>query len=126
MTDYEKEQIRSLRKEGLGYKKTAQTLGISVDAVKAFCRKEKLTGKTQQGDICPSCGKPLVQIAKRKRRKFCSDQCREKWWSKNRSKGNKPTGEIVCCACCGKEFSAYKYEHRKYCSHDCYIRGRWN
>ena len=29
------------------------------------------------------------------------------------------------CACCGEPFTAYGNENRKYCSHSCYIAGRF-
>ncbi|WP_314626927.1 RNA polymerase subunit sigma-70, partial [uncultured Selenomonas sp.] len=92
MTEQEKSKIRSLRTEGYGYKKIALAVGISVNTVKSFCRNNELTGNSSSA-VCLACGKPLVQMPKRKQRKFCSAQCREKWWNKNRDKGNKPTGE---------------------------------
>ena len=98
MTEQEKSKIRSLRTEGYGYKKIALAVGISVNTVK---------------------------MPKRKQRKFCSVQCREKWWNENRDKGNKPTGETLRCIHCGKAFSAYEREHRKYCSHTCYVAERF-
>ena len=29
------------------------------------------------------------------------------------------------CECCGKTFSSYGNKNRKYCSHSCYIKGRF-
>ena len=34
----EKEKIKMLREEGLGYKKISNELGISVNTIKSFCR----------------------------------------------------------------------------------------
>lgn len=116
MTAYQEEQIKRLRQDGCGYKKIAQVLGLSVDAVKYYCRKHKDTS------VCLACGKPLIQIPKRKTRKFCSAACREKWWNKNRSK---PSADKIRCVHCSKEFQAYKHEHRKYCSHACYVADRF-
>ena len=124
MTEEQKKQIKDLRGKGEGYKKIAQYIGISVNTVKSFCRNNELTGNSSSA-VCLACGKPLVQMPKRKQRKFCSAQCRETWWSKNRNKGNKPTGETVRCIHCGKAFSAYEREHRKYCSHTCYVAERF-
>lgn len=121
MTTEQKEKIKVLRANGLGYKKVATSLGLSVNTVKSFCRNHALTGDFSH-DICLVCGKPLVQVAKRKHRKFCSAECREKWWSKNR---HKASGEKVHCAHCGRVFTAYKHEHRKYCSHACYVAERF-
>ena len=124
MTKEQKQQIHTLRRGGLGYKKIASSMGISVNTVKSFCRNNELTGSPTSA-VCLFCGKPLVQIPKRKQRKFCSVQCREMWWSRNRDKGNKPTGETCRCAYCGRTFSAYRREHRKYCSHACYVAERF-
>ena len=124
MTKEQKQQIHTLRRGGLGYKKIASSMGISVNTVKSFCRNNELTGSPTSA-VCLFCGKPLVQIPKRKQRKFCSIQCRETWWSRNRDKGNKPTGETCRCAHCGRIFSAYRREHRKYCSHACYVAERF-
>ena len=124
MTEEQKKQIKDLRGKGEGYKKIAQYIGISVNTVKSFCHNNELTGNSSSA-VCLACGKPLVQMPKRKQRKFCSSEWRETWWSKNRDKGNKPTGETVCCIHCGKAFSAYEREHRKYCSHGCYVAERF-
>lgn len=61
MTEEQKKQVTALRKQGLGYKKVAQILDISVDSVKYYCRKNALTGKIQPKaateGICLKCGK---------------------------------------------------------------------
>lgn len=44
MTDAQKENIRYLRGEGLGYRAIAARLGISENTVKSFCRRNDLTG----------------------------------------------------------------------------------
>lgn len=43
MTDAQKEQVRYLRCEGLGYGAIATRLGISENTVKSFCRRNNLT-----------------------------------------------------------------------------------
>ena len=124
MTEENKLQIRSLHSQGYGYKKIASEIGISVNTVKSFCRNNKLT-EISSAAVCQACGKTIVQLPKQKQRKFCSAKCRDNWWNKNRAMGNKPTGEILRCAHCGREFSAYKREQRKYCSHACYVAERF-
>jgi DNA-binding NarL/FixJ family response regulator len=42
MTDDEKRQIIVLRRDGLGYGKIAQQIGISVNTVKSFCSRSNL------------------------------------------------------------------------------------
>ena len=63
MTEEQKEQIKDLRGKGVGYKKIAQYIGISVNTVKSFCRNNELTGNSSSG-VCLACGKPLVQMPK--------------------------------------------------------------
>ena len=79
MTDAQKEQVRYLRCEGLGYGAIATRLGISENTVKSFCRRNNLTGVASKEPVvvCRNCGRPLPQYSKRKQRKFCSEACRQ-------------------------------------------------
>ena len=45
MTEEQKRQIEAMRQESVGYKKIAQTLGISLNTVKSYCRHHHLQGK---------------------------------------------------------------------------------
>ena len=128
MTEQQKTQIAKLRQNGDSYKKIADTLGLSVNTIKSFCRNNGLTGKVTppKADVCLVCGKTLVQTAKRKKRKFCSAKCREKWWNNNRHVGQRRTAIIMKCMHCSREFIAYPREHRKYCSCECYISDRFH
>lgn len=47
LTDNQKKQIEVLRMKGSGYKRTADTLGISVSTVKSYCRRHGLAS----GDV---------------------------------------------------------------------------
>ena len=42
MTQIQRERILELQDAGLGYKKIAAELGISVNTVKSFCRRQRL------------------------------------------------------------------------------------
>lgn len=44
MTDNQKAQIIKLRVAGNGYGKIARTLGISLNTVKSFCRRNDING----------------------------------------------------------------------------------
>ncbi|GFH40274.1 helix-turn-helix domain-containing protein [Lactococcus insecticola] len=44
MEETQRKQIETLRHEGLGYKRIAKELNISVNTVKSFCRQNDLTG----------------------------------------------------------------------------------
>jgi endogenous inhibitor of DNA gyrase (YacG/DUF329 family) len=68
---------------------------------------------------CPQCGCDVYQRPKMKRRVFCSDKCRFKWWAANRSIFNRKTFYICTCLHCGRAFESYGAKHRKYCDKDC-------
>ena len=42
MTDLQKEQIKTLRLQGIGYVKIGEMLGISDNTVRSFCRRNGL------------------------------------------------------------------------------------
>ena len=46
MTEIQKEQITTLRLQGMGYMKIGKMLGISNDTVRSFCRRNGLSGET--------------------------------------------------------------------------------
>ena len=130
MNDNQKLMIKEMRGSGLGYKKIAQALDLPVGTVQSFCRRESVTALTAQvfdESHCRQCGKPLVQSDKVKRRKFCSEECRVKWWTQHPCSKNSNTksNRTVLCANCGKPFTAYGKGIRKYCSHACYVGSRF-
>lgn len=126
MTEQQKEKILALKSEGFTNKAIGEQLGLNPEAVKTFIRRHKkkktLEVKPEEikptGPLCKECGKPF-QPGHLPNHQFCTDACRRKWWNRHRS-GNKTN----TCAHCGKEFKAYG--NRKYCSHDCYIKERFN
>ena len=78
MTDAEKEMIRFLRMEGLGYGAVAERLGLSENTVKSYCRRNHLTGVAakERAKVCRECVVPLASVPGRKGRKFCCGGCR--------------------------------------------------
>lgn len=127
MTDAQKEQVRYLRCEGLGYGAIATRLGISENTVKSFCRRNNLTGVASKEPVvvCRNCGRPLPQSPQRKQRKFCSEACRRAWWKLHPELIHKAAFYPATCAHCGQEFQSYGNRKRKYCSHACYIAARF-
>lgn len=76
---------------------------------------------------CKHCGKEIVQIAKRKKRIFCSDVCRQKWWNSHLfmiSQSSQAFHHFICPTC-KKPFTVYSNAKRKFCSHHCYIHSRY-
>lgn len=138
MTNEQKVQIAEMRKEGLGYIRIAQKLGISENTIKSFCRRNNLSGAALEesatemqvsagADVkpCKCCGAPVLQNPKRKPKLFCSDKCRNKWWNSHLYLVKRKAMYDYVCPNCGKSFSAYGNANRKYCSHECYIEDRF-
>ena len=131
MTTEEKNTLTAFRQQGLGYKKIAQLMGLSVNTVKTYCKRNALGGTVthQPGSTekaCKCCGATLVQTPGRKCRVFCSDACRTKWWNAHPELVNHRSERQVICGHCGQTFSVSKNSTRKYCSHNCYIAERFH
>lgn len=133
MTDGQKQQIIRLRAAGDGYGRIAQKVGISVNTVKSFCRRNKteeapleqsaeFTGETT---YCENCGKEIRQIAKQKKKRFCCDKCRNAWWNRHLDLVKRKAIYDFKCPHCGKEFQTYGDKRRKYCSHECFLAERF-
>ena len=136
MTDAQAAQIKEMRLNGMGYRAIAETLGLSRDIVRNHCKAKGMDGyvaatvrnmqeREGQGGICICCGKEMAQQGNGRPRKFCSEKCRRQWWKTHPEEGNRKAVYTQVCARCGKEFTAYGNSHRKYCSHDCYIKARF-
>lgn len=138
MTEMQKKQILSMRKEGKGYKLIASLLGLSRDAVRGFCKSRNIDGfgvvaslnteeRIKEGKVCLCCYEKMEQPKTGRQKKFCSDKCRREWWKKHNELINrKETAEYkLKCAYCGKDFISYGNKNRKYCSHYCYIHDRF-
>ena len=61
MTNQQKEQIRTMRLQGIGYIKIGKALGISDNTVRSFCRRNGLGDKSKNAAVCKQCGRSLVQ-----------------------------------------------------------------
>jgi len=120
MTQQERNDILDLRSEGLTYGRIAKKLGISLNTVKSFCRRE-----TEKKKHCRNCRKLLAQNSAGRPRAFCSDECRITWWKKHPEQVNRRAFYTLTCAGCGKEFDSYGHRERKYCGHPCYIIARF-
>ena len=126
MTDLEKSKIAALRSQGYGYKKIAQELGLSLYTVKAHCkRNEPDTAAAPRDGKCLCCKQPLISVPGKKRKKFCSDRCRNKWWNAHLDQVKKKAIYEFTCANCKKPFTAYGNTERKYCCRACYIEDRF-
>ncbi len=131
MTEHQKQQIQRMRVDGISYSKISESLSISENTIKSYCKRNKLAALTikapeiKANAFCKECGKPLEIMPARKPRKFCSDSCRLKWWNRHTDLVANRTVNHMVCPCCGKDFKSYGTSKRKYCSHGCYIASRF-
>ena len=119
MNAEQKDQIRELHSSGLGYKKIAAQLGLSVNTVASFCKRQR---GSESCPHCPQCGRSVVQTPHRKPKRFCSTQCHNTWWNHHAVSGNGKLQQL--CPICKEPFFAYPSSHRKYCSRLCYGKYR--
>lgn len=124
MTTEQKQQIIYLRRDGVGYGHIAKEVGISINTVKSFCRRNGMASKPD-GSVCENCGKPIAQNPGRKRKRFCSSACRNAWWNSHLYLVKHKANYVITCQNCGKTFTVYGDSKRKYCSHACYIAHRF-
>ena len=134
MTKEEKMAIIDMRQAGRSYGEMARELDMPVNTIKAFCHryeikkievKEALPKKKPRPETCKKCGEPLVQNKEGRMRKFCSPECRKQWWKENDDQYDRKAYYKVVCHECGKVFDSYGNKTRKFCSHPCYIKYRF-
>ena len=133
MTSSQKQAIQEQRSRGLTFLQIAESLGLSINTIKSFCRRNLMGACSASIDtenvinkgLCKHCGKQLKHIDKAKPKTFCHDECRRVWWNSHRNQMNRKAVYRLICACCGEAFESYGNVHRKYCSRACYIRARF-
>ena len=132
MTDEQINKIMELRMLGAGYGKIAQTLDISVNTVKSFCRRHNTEkcikeeqAKVSETTQCENCKRPIQQMTKRKKKRFCCDACRNTWWNSHLELVKRKAIYEIRCLNCGNIFQVYGDRRRKYCCHDCYVEARF-
>lgn len=119
--------------EGQDVKVTEQKL-ISAAAGKEKAEKEKAEKieraprwDNEDNTRCRYCGKELFVARTGRKKRFCDQECRRKWWNENRDKINQGEDSVytIKCAGCGREFTSYGNQNRKCCSHECYVSSRY-
>lgn len=87
MTDEQKEKIRSMRMQGMGYHVIAKELCLKENQVQLFCKMHGLAGDSdlvrlnypvwcKQNNRCPICGTKINQPQTGRKKKFCFGRCR--------------------------------------------------
>lgn len=122
MDTLQKQRISELRNKGESYAKIADALGISVNTIQSYCRRAAVAEKEKLSPSpkCENCRKPMKDSVQSNRR-FCCDECRYSWWSKN---SDKRPGKETLCAQCNKPFTYQGSRPRKFCSRKCYGRSK--
>ena len=125
MTDEQRSKIINLRRQGKGYATIAAIVGSAKKNVAHFCRYHGLGGIKGQAstpaglsiEICLNCGSELKQTPGSRNKKFCNVHCRQTWWNAHLDMVARKAFYSYTCPACGKSFTAYGNDHRKYCSH---------
>ena len=126
MTIIQKRKVVYLREKGESYAAIASAIGVSENTVKSYCRRSGLgSGAVAQimqvvGEACGYCGEPLHHTPGAKKKRFCSDHCRMRWWAKHPEAIHRKAIYHFTCPTCGKPFDSYGNAHRQYCSRACY------
>lgn len=128
MTEAQQDQIKNLCKDGLGYRKIATILELSENTVKSYCRRHGLECRKSvhilKVDVCRECGAKLYNTPGHRQRRFCSDECRKRFWKENQSLINRGNQQETICPVCGERFHDYSKKKRRYCSQECYQQSR--
>lgn len=126
MTEFEKRKVTQLCAKGWGYRRISKELGISQNTVKSFCRRHPTNRDEALGldGLCRNCLKPLKQTPHKKKKVFCSDLCRMKWWNAHTERVARKAYYTVVCQECGKKFESYGNAKRRFCSRACYANSR--
>ena len=77
MTDQQKHEIESLRKEGLSYRQIAERVGATHACIKTYFHRKRIRDTTK---LCEQCHKPIITSVNRSNRRFCSTECKSRWW----------------------------------------------
>lgn len=125
-------QVQSLREAGYSYSRIAAVLGVPKNSVKSYCNRFGIHLGPRDPDSsvdgilhCKQCGLVIESGYQSTGRKFCSTECRMRWWNAHRDRATSKTARVTVCANCKKVFRSYISEHRKYCCHACYIADRF-
>ena len=81
MTRKEKQRIQMLRKFGFSYPQVARLMDINVSTIKSYCRRYGFADTDlETSGFCKMCRTPITQSPHRKKKEFCGNNCRVKWF----------------------------------------------
>lgn len=123
MTESQKEELLELRKQGLGYKSISAITMLPLGTVKYFFLRLENMPKPS---FCPVCDIKLRQTKGHRQKKFCSEKCRYEWRKNHVGERRLKAYYTAICLECGKKFTAYGNDSRKYCCRACYLSAHSN
>jgi len=97
MTETQKEQILSMRMQGIGYRIIGKMLNLNENLVQLYCKAHGLAGDgnlvmlnhdiwCRENNRCILCGRKLKQPRHGRRKQFCDGRCRTRYCQlKNKS-----------------------------------------
>ena len=118
-----KEEIVKLKKSNKSNKEIADLLGIPVGTVKSIYHRYEESIAIH--DRCCFCGATLKHTPGKKKKKYCNNDCRHKFWKFHRDLLNKKANYLCTCDYCHNSFISYGNGHRKFCSRSCYFKARY-
>ena len=143
MTSEQKTLALQMRADGRSFGEIAAQLSVAASTIKYLCWKsEGKANMTSVKDstepsgypasplpakfgVCRQCGAPLNLHAGNRMKRFCSENCRQKWWRAHPGAiSDKAT--ISVCAGCGQPFNNRGNPSRRYCSRTCYYATRFS
>lgn len=130
----ERETVREMRLAGKECSEISCQTGMPMEQVVQFCHELGLpeTGSCHlmppggpSSRVCPVCGRVVCQTHGGGKKRFCSEECRKTYETKNYKKLK--SSRIAVCQNCGREFAAYCESggKRKFCSRNCYYESRY-
>ena len=129
VNDAQRQKIIQLRQAGQSFAQIADKVCLPKSTVKSFCYRHTASAddvkQEPRSTVCPQCGKPLPE-RRFKPRRFCSDECRAKYWAVHGDQIVRRSAVDMTCPVCHRHFHDYAQRHRKYCSHACYIAARYH
>ncbi len=78
MSKRERRELERMRLDGYGPTRIAEELELSVNIVKSYIRRHP---SLKNAVYCLQCGRAVPQTPGRKRKNFCCNQCRSRFWN---------------------------------------------
>ena len=113
--------ISQMMRDGYSCRKIAEEMNLSLNTVKSWCRRHPY--KEKKAGLCMMCSKAISSIPNKRERKFCSDQCRNAWWSAHPENRKTKTMYKHICFNCGREFTNNRI-NACYCCRKCFADAR--